>query len=364
MNADGVRALLEPTPAPRVWVLLGDKTGDNEQCRAVAAALGWPYETRRIVYNRRYRRWNVLLGARLASVDTARSDALAAPWPDVVIAAGRRSVPVARWLREQSGGRARLVHVGRPRAPLAWFDLVVTTPQYGLPPAPNVVTVGLPPVRRRIADASVTAAWRDTLATLPRPHVAVLVGGRGDPFRVDDAAAARLGEEANALATRLGGALLVATSRRTEPSAVAALTACLRAPHVLHRWAPGGPPDPYPLFLADADRFIVTGDSASLLADAAATGRPVALFPGTHRPTLVERMRRVLAVLGPLHRWLLDAGLVAGPRRLDALHRALLASGRVTLLGAEPEPVAPVSCPDELGTIAARIRRRVEERQS
>ena len=31
-----------PDPAPRVWVLLGDKAGDNEQCLALADALGWP----------------------------------------------------------------------------------------------------------------------------------------------------------------------------------------------------------------------------------------------------------------------------------------------------------------------------------
>jgi mitochondrial fission protein ELM1 len=361
MSADRLRATVDPGPTPRIWVLLGDKTGDNEQCLALAGALGWPYETRRLAYNRRYRRWNVRLGAGLTSLDPARSDALAAPWPDVVIAAGRRSVPVARWVRAQSGGRARLVQVGRPRAPLAWFDLVVTTPQYGLPPAPNLVTLGLPPVRRRVADADTTAAWRAPLAALPRPHVAVLVGGRGDPFRVDEAAATRLGEGANALATRLGGSLLIATSRRTEPSAITALTAGVHAPHVVHRWAPGGRPDPYPLFLADADRFVVSGDSASLLADAVATGRPVALFPGTYRPTLLERIRQALTGLGPLHRWLLDAGLVAGPRRLDALHRALLASGRVTLLGAGVENAGPAPPSDELSAVAVRIRRLVEE---
>jgi hypothetical protein len=120
-------------------VLLGDKAGDNEQCLAVAEALGWPYDVRRLAYNRRFRRWNVRLGATLASLDRERSDALGPPWPDLVVAVGRRSVPVARWIWQQHGDATRLVQLGG-RAPLAWFDLVVTTRRYGLPDRASVVT--------------------------------------------------------------------------------------------------------------------------------------------------------------------------------------------------------------------------------
>jgi mitochondrial fission protein ELM1 len=360
VSADGVRAAVAAVPVPRVWVLLGDKTGDNEQCLVLAEALGWPHETRRLAYNARFRRWNVRLGARLASLDRARSDALVAPWPDLVVAAGRRSVPVARWIRARSGGRTRLVQLGRPRAPLVWFDLIVTTPQYGLPAAANVVVVALPLARRRVADAATVAAWSARLATLPRPHIAVLVGGRGDPLTVDAAAATRLGEDTSALALRLGGSLLIATSRRTGSEALAALGASIRAPHVLHRWGTVDVPDPYAVFLADADRFVVTGDSASLLADAVGSGRPVALSPASRRPTLGHRAREALAALGPLSRWALDVGLVAGPRRLEALHAALLASGRATLLGRDEGTARLAPGRDELAAVVTRVRRLVE----
>jgi mitochondrial fission protein ELM1 len=342
-------------------VLLGDKTGDNEQCLALADALGWPYETRRLAYNRRYRRWNVRLGARLSSLDRARSEALAPPWPDLVVAIGRRSVPVTRWIQRQNAGRTRLVQLGRPRAPLAWFDLVVTTPQYAVPERANVVTLTLPPTRRRIADCTTEAAWRGVVDALPRPRIAVVVGGSGDPFTVDETAAARLAEEASALAVRTGGSLLVTTSRRTDARAYTALRANLRAPHALHHWMAGDAVNPYPLFLAEADRFVVTGDSVSLLADALATGRPVALFPGSYRPGLLHRLRQALQAFGPLHRWANEIGLVAWPRRLDRLHRALLASGQVTLLGGG-EATLPRAAPavDELVPVLARIRQLLE----
>ena len=46
-----------------------------------------------------------------------QSDALSPPWPDLVIAASRRSVPIARWIRKQSGDRTRLVHLFHTMAP-------------------------------------------------------------------------------------------------------------------------------------------------------------------------------------------------------------------------------------------------------
>ena len=72
-------------------------------------------------------------------VDLKQSDALTGPWPDLVLLAHQSNENVARWIRRQSGGRTRLVLLGRPWAPAEAFDLVVTTPQYDLPEAANVL---------------------------------------------------------------------------------------------------------------------------------------------------------------------------------------------------------------------------------
>ena len=34
----------EAAPPPRVWLVLGDKGGDNAQVEVIAPALGWPCE--------------------------------------------------------------------------------------------------------------------------------------------------------------------------------------------------------------------------------------------------------------------------------------------------------------------------------
>ncbi|HJY85161.1 MAG TPA: ELM1/GtrOC1 family putative glycosyltransferase, partial [Candidatus Binatia bacterium] len=79
---------------PNVWVLLCSTAGDNGQLTSLADALGWPYETKRLVYNPLNRCPNLLLGASLLSLDRRRSSPLTVPWPDLVIAASRHSVPV------------------------------------------------------------------------------------------------------------------------------------------------------------------------------------------------------------------------------------------------------------------------------
>ena len=61
-----------------------------------------------------------------------------------MIAASRRSAPIARWIKKQSGGHTRLVHLLHTQLPLAAFDLVITTAQFRVPEAPNVLRTTLP----------------------------------------------------------------------------------------------------------------------------------------------------------------------------------------------------------------------------
>ena len=116
---------------PVVWLLHGHKAGDNNQTLALAEALGWPYEIKRLAYRPWELLTNRLLQVTLAGTDPARCSPLEAPWPDLVITCGVRNEPVCRWIREQSAGRTRYLHLGRPWGPLESFDLVVTTPLSG-----------------------------------------------------------------------------------------------------------------------------------------------------------------------------------------------------------------------------------------
>jgi mitochondrial fission protein ELM1 len=333
--------------AARVWVLLGKGTGGNGQMLRLAEGLGWPYTVKRLVYNPLEALPNLLLGASRLSV-AAASDPLEPPWPEVVIAASRRSAPVARWIKRRSGGRTVLVHLLHAQAPLASFDLVITLPQYRLPPRENVMCLAgalnrIEPERL----AAAAGAWEQRFAHLPRPWIGLLVGGDSSAYRLCAQTAARLGREASELARRAGGALLVTTSPRTSDEAARALFGALDAPHVRYRWRPDDPENPYLAYLALADRFVVTVDSASLPMEACATGKPVQVFDWPRR--------RPLAPLAGWRRHAVEWGLVKPARDFAAYQRALRERGLVTGLGDEAEP-RPRPALDELARVVGRIQ--------
>lgn len=269
---------------PVVWVLAGRKAGDNTQLMALAEALGWRHEIKEI----RNQPWelltNRLLGASLAGVDRKHSDQLEPPWPDLVLTAGRRNEPVARWIRKQSGGRSRLVHVGRPWAPLACFDLIVTTPQYFLPEQPNVLTVDLPLHGQSRTQLDQLAISRSKhFSHLPKPYWVVLLGGDSGPFVFTPAKAKRLAHWLNKRLGDAGGSVLVSDSARTPAETYRTFLEALTVPVYAYHWG-SSEENPYHAYLAVADHFVVTGESMSMLSEAVAAQRPLYVFDLSDNP--------------------------------------------------------------------------------
>jgi mitochondrial fission protein ELM1 len=280
-------------------------------------------------------------------------------------------VSVAWEIRRRAGPITHLVQLGRPRADLRGFDLIVTTPQYRLPERPNVLHLSQPLHREDLAArARAVSDWSPQLAALPTPRIALLVGGSAKPFVFNEAAARRLGDQASALAVAEGGSLLVSTSRRTPPAAARALSDALRAPAYVHHWSPAGGANPYLAFLALADAFVVTGDSASMLADACSTGRRVWIATLPEARSLKSRCKNALrrlvlaAAQDPrtgdysLARWLAEIparGWVRYPRDLRRFHATLIEAGRAMPLG-RPFTAPPPPPVDEIEEAAARVR--------
>jgi len=336
---------------PHVWVLFGKGTGGNGQMQSLADALGWPYEIKQLRHNKLNVLPNILLGATRATVDRDRSAPLEPPWPDLVIAASRRAAPVAKWIRKQSGGRTRLVHLLHVQAPLGGFDLIVTMPQFCLPERKNILHVT--GVLNRIepaAMAEAAAAWKPRLEHLPRPWTALLVGGNSSSYLLDAQTASRLGREASQMAAARGGSLLITTSPRTPADAAAALAAAVDAPSHVYLWKKDDAANnPYKGFLALADDFVVTIDSASLLVEASATGRPVAVFEwprrgNTEQSRWPQWMRRIA----------IDLGLFKPARDFDAYFAAMRERGLAHRFGEQPPAVRrPL---DDLERTVERVR--------
>lgn len=255
---------------PRIWVLLGHRRGDNNQLLALAEGLRVPFETRTLAYRKTARAWMKLFPRSLDHLEAQSARWLEPPWPDLVIGIGRRSVPVARWIQQQSGGQSRLVRLGHPRTPNDLFDLVITTRQYPVPDGPNVIRLPVAMSRFREPPA-LTSAEQAELAQWPRPLLLVSLGGTAPMWRLDLPELARaldvLGERAQAL----GGTLIVMPSPRSPDEALELVKARRFAivPRKLR----------YAAALAAADEHHVTADSVSMISEAILTGKPVGLIP-------------------------------------------------------------------------------------
>jgi uncharacterized protein len=355
----------DPVTPGRVWLLLGDKPGDNAQVEAAVEALGWECERKTLHWRSPYAIEKPRFRVTLDHVDRARSAPLEPPWPELVLTIGRRPSMAALWLKARSKGRTRLVLLGKPSGMMERFDLVIAGAEVQLPLTPNLMPIRLPLMRAQAPEIEAAVQrWQGRLAPLPRPLIAILAGGPTVPFAFD----ARVSERLCRLATEIaaaGGTPYVTTSRRTPRAVFDALRAGLPQAAQLFEWAPGSADNPYLALLGLADGFIVTGDSVSMMAEVVRMRRPLAILDlplgrfgaiDQWRRTLMRglfapdagRVRRLVAA-GAYR-----AGLLHATRDFRAFHRMLLDQGLAVRAG---EPLLPPrgAMPDDLPMVVARI---------
>lgn len=288
-----------------LWLLDDGKAGNRSQLHGLAAALGLAGRGLRLVARRPWSAlppglWTAAGPVHRIAGRLLAGEAPAPPWPRIVAGAGWRTGPATLWI----GARGR---AARPDGTLtvqlqdcgidpAYFDVVAVPRHDPLRGANVVVTEGALHKVTPAALAAAAAAAPARLRALPRPRVAVLIGGDSRAYRLDRDTAAALGSRLARLAASTGAGLMATVSRRTSPAAAEALRAGLAGQDAPNQGAPdqsgpepatiafwdGAGDNPYLAYLALADALVVTGDSVSMLSEAAATGKPVHLvdLPG------------------------------------------------------------------------------------
>jgi len=314
---------IAPHDPPVIWALLDDRAGNRSQVLGVAEALGQPYIEKHIAYRSLAKAPNAVLGARLIGISQESQQNLTGPWPDVVIGAGRRIAPVARWIKKQTSSNPILVQIMDPGGHRGDFD-VLAIPSHDAwrssknDPADVVRFVGAP--HRFTPDVLRAAekAWSSAFADLPHPRIAVIVGGSTKRKTFTAGMARSLGDTAKKWARESGGSLFVTTSRRTSPGATKALMASIGdIPAYVHQWGDDRA-NPYVGILAVADHIVVTGESVSMCAEATSSGKPVSIFAP---PALISAKHARLhhALFAGRHAHPIEAGMsVEAGSRLDA----------------------------------------------
>ncbi|WP_235704495.1 MULTISPECIES: mitochondrial fission ELM1 family protein [Acidiphilium] len=272
---DAPRIDAAPKPAPVARILCTDLAGLRAQALGLAEAAGFTPDCRVITPKTPWSFLSPMLWPDpRRAIDPA---ALAPPEGDLLIGAGGAAARLLGTLRRRD---LPAVIVQHPRMDPTRFDAIVAAKHDGIT-GPNVIVT-------RTALHRVTAArlaeertlWQPVFAQLPRPLVAVLVGGSNGRYRLDAAAARAFADGLATMMDRDRVGLMLTPSRRTDAGARATLAEAL-APRGAWIWDMTGE-NPYFGMLALADAIVVTADSVSMVSEAAATAVPVLLarLPG------------------------------------------------------------------------------------
>jgi hypothetical protein len=267
--------------APLVWVLHDGKAGMASQSLGLAEATGFPFVEKALSVRPPWswlppQLWLAPLGLDPLAAVTDGAGPLRPPWPDLVIACGRNAampaLAIKRAANKVPGCRAIAAQVQDPGVGRDEFDLMFVPEHDRLRGANVIVTKGA--LHRVTAEKLAAERLRfPELAALPRPVLAVLIGGSNSAYRLT---LARLAELADAIAANLratGGSVVLTPSRRTGAAGISLLRERLAG--LPARVWDGAGANPYYAYLAMADAVLVTADSVSMISEAAATGKPV-----------------------------------------------------------------------------------------
>ncbi len=277
-----------------VWVVTEGIAGTENQCVGVAEHIARDYGLRFDVLRvGLHEPWRTL--SPYIKFESARSfdPPLTPPWPKLLITSGRKAIAVSRYIKAQSKGQTKTLHIQDPRVSSGQFDLVAV-PHHDPMRGDNVIVTDASP--NKITQERLDQSAHDFphLEQMQRPRIAVLIGGNSKAYTLSRQLTERLAERLS----DVEGSLMVTCSRRTGEENRKILETFLDKPPN-YFWNGEGE-NPYFAYLALADYILVTADSASMISEACTTGKPVYMIELDGGAKRIDRLHAHLIEKGCL----------------------------------------------------------------
>ena len=304
MNAasDNAQTARKSLSGASCWVLTDGKAGDVAPCLGLAQALGLAVETRVVKPRLLFAAFSPRGPVDPAERPDAPGSPIAPPFPEVLIASGRRAVPYLRHVRRASGGKTFTIFLKDPRVDPRVAD-VVWVAEHDRKRGDNVIaTLAAPHLVTHEALNAARANPDPRIAALPEPRMALLLGGASRHHDFHDKDVISLVGVVESM-TLTGGSAMITPSRRTPPHLLAKLRGvCADAPRHTFLWDGTGD-NPYIQMLAHAATIVVTADSTNMVGEAIATDAPVMIYEPTGGNARLTRFIRAVVASGRAKRW-------------------------------------------------------------
>ncbi len=259
------------------WIINEGIAGTQNQCIGLAKALDLNYTLKHVTL--RFP-WSLtvpwFMPLKKYATKSIGNTTINAPYPDVIIASGRKAVPITIALKEKLGRAVKTIFIQDPRCNPKYFDHVVL-PSHDPTRGDNVIVTSgaLNQISPYICTAE-AEKFRYLLKNKPERVVTVLIGGNSKAHTMDAPLTNDICDALRKIAE--DNAVLVTASRRTGEENQIILKERLNPLENCYFWDGSGD-NPYFGFLGLADIIVVTNDSASMISESLTVGKPTYIYP-------------------------------------------------------------------------------------
>ncbi len=268
-----------------VWALKDERAGNNSQIDGVLKELSLPYKIISIKYNIFVILPNLLLALMGGQIHiTSKSKhKIHKPWPNIVIACGRRSYLIAKKIKKISNDNALHIQLMNPR--FNWSNTnidLITIPMHDnyKNRINTLVTIGS---ANKFSNKYLKELRQKNIAhykQLTHPIIFCIIGGNTNNHKLTFDMANKVLNKALEI-TGKKGTILITTSRRTEKNVINKIDVVYNTINnnkLIFHPSISNNKNPYEIFMSFADEIIVTGDSISMISEACSTQIPVRIF--------------------------------------------------------------------------------------
>ncbi len=247
------------------WILSSGLIGCENQCLGVIERLGIETEIKKIKPS--------MAVSVFAPYGTAfLNPQVREPWPDLVIAAGRKTIPYLRYIRRASKKECKTIYLQDPRIDSKEFD-IVWAPEHDSIKGNNVIKTITSP--NRVTNELLNYhhdKWLDRLSKFKGPFIGFLIGGKSKAYNFNDDECEKIIQALNFVIIN-GYTPLITLSRRSPKVLSDRIKNLLIDEESLFYDGQGD--NPYFAILKASEIIITTPDSANMISEAINVPKPV-----------------------------------------------------------------------------------------